>query len=143
MGLVMHVCQLDFENRGANFWIQHYPLLPPKTIDNKDYIFTEFNETFSLFAHSVPQTTLRGCLGNDFDPNFICEGNSFRETNDSLESTCKQIMSPSLILRKTRTISILKYLEKYFENWIKLGPECLVYDKGPKNVEENDPLLSF
>lgn len=85
MGLVMCVCQLDFENGAANFWTQHYPLLPPKTLDNKNYIFTEFNEIFPLFAHSVPQTTLTDFLGKDFDPHFIGEGNRFRETNNSLE----------------------------------------------------------
>lgn len=39
--------------------------------------------------------------------------------------------------------SILKYLEKSLENWIKLGLEYLVHDKSPKNVEEHGLLLPF
>lgn len=52
MGLLIYLCQFDFENLGADLLRQHVPSLPPKdAFDNKE----------SLYFHRVSRDVLSLC----------------------------------------------------------------------------------
>lgn len=99
---------------------------------------------FPLFARSVPQTTLRGLPGKDFDTHFTHEGIPSEMQISHLSSHGKQTTQPSMIPRKDKEEkSASMCLEKSFENGVKLRPECLAYDKRPVNMEEHGPQLAY
>lgn len=117
MGLLICVCQLNFENIGANLRIQHYPPLPPQTPDNKEsfYFHRVLRDLSLAFAHSVPQTSLRGWLGKDFDPHFIHKEIASETQMTHLSSHGRQTTPPSLIPgKKERNNQHLKVFRKIF-----------------------------
>lgn len=137
MGPLICLCQRDFEENIADDPPrQHgHPSLPAKTRDNKESLYVD-RVLWDLSFSST--NNFKRWEGERFWSPFYTWGSSIRHRMTHwVHMASKPQHPPCSLGKKGGKNSIIKYLEKSFKSWMKLGPEYLVYDKTLINVKEH------